>query len=153
MQKKPQPPRTGWKNHDNGDAGQPQWSSYHEQVRLWLPHKHYRSKASGLPCEAGVTVPATKLRQWKLREVKPPGLRTKGQLRFSPRHYVLTAGRQGPQAWPPLSSFIPAIDAGRQKSMECYSHFLDVKTEALRGHAAFPESPREGHGQPQVSLV
>ena len=37
--------------------------------------------------------------------------------------------------------------------MECYSHFLDETAEALRGQAAFPESPREGHGQPQVSLV
>lgn len=153
MQKKPQPPRTGWENHDNGDAGQPRWSSYHEQMRLRMLHKHCRSKASGLPCEAGVTVPATKLRQWKLREVRPTGLRTKGQLRINPRHYVLTAGRQGPQARSPLRSFTPDIDAGRQKSMECYSHFLDEKVEALRGHAAFPESPREGHGQPQVSLV
>lgn len=63
------------------------------------------------------------------------------------------AGRQGPQAWSSLSSFIPDIDSRRQKSMECYSHFLDEKAEALRGQAAFPESPREGHGQPQVSLV
>lgn len=97
MQRKPQPPRTGWKHHDNGDVGQPRWSLYHEQVLLWLLHKHYRIKAPGLPCEVGVTVPATKLRQRKLREVKPPGHRTKGQLWFSPGHNVLMAGLQGPQ--------------------------------------------------------
>ena len=62
-------------------AGQPQWSYDHEQVLLRMRHKHCRSKASGLPCEAGVTVPATKLRQRRLREVRPTGLRTKGQRR------------------------------------------------------------------------
>lgn len=138
MQRKPQPPRIGGKNHDSGDVGQPRWNSYHEQVLLWLLHKHYRIKASGLPCKVGVTVPATKLRQWKLREVKSPVHRTKGQLRFSPWHYVLLAGRQGPQEWSSLSSFIPDIDSRKQKSMECYSHFLDEKAEALRGQAAIP---------------
>lgn len=36
--------------------------------------------------------------------------------------------------------------------MGCYSRFIGEKVEAPRGHATFPKSPREGHGQTQLSL-
>ena len=152
MQKKPQPPSTGWKNHDNG-----RWPTAVEfrpragaatDASQTLPQQSLRA-----PLRSGCDRPCHQAETAEAQRGETHRTQDQGPAPINPRHYVLTAGRQGPQARSPLTSFTPDIDAGRQKSMECYSHFLDDNAEPLRGHTAFPESPREGHGQPQVSLV